>query len=115
MSKGELQKDDLLIKGELKQIFPAFVQLLRNGCFMFISFNKALTALFIGGASGFLTKMLLTRYPMSPSKAGVYLFVTTLITCVGKELRNNYREGGSKILQNGRKMNSRFQPVLKLK
>ena len=84
MSKGEVSKEDPLLKGGLRQFFPALLQLLKNGCFVFTTLNRALCHIVLGGIGGFLTKLLLTRYPMEPSKAGVYLFVTMMIFSVGK-------------------------------
>lgn len=79
ISEGNLPKRDENIKGNVKDIIPATILLLKNPTYLFNTIGVTAASLFGGGLWAFLPKFTQMKYAVNPKELGFGLGLVVII------------------------------------
>lgn len=83
IEEGQLPKKDDKLRGKLRDIIPATIQLLKNPVYMFNTLAVTAGSLFGGGVGAFIAKFAQLKFSVNPGLAGITLGVVFLVGASG--------------------------------
>jgi len=83
IEEGHLPKKDNKLRGRLRDIIPATIQLLKNPVFMFNTMAVTAGSLFGGGVGAFIAKFAQLKFGVNPGLAGITLGAVFLVGASG--------------------------------
>lgn len=90
LKEGYVPKEDERIKGKLKDLLPATVQLIKSPVFIFNTLAITSGSLFGAGIASFIAKILQLKFGLSAFFSGVIIGVILVPGTVGKYARKHF-------------------------
>ena len=83
IEEGNLPKNDQRLRGNLKDIVPATIQLLKNPTYMFNTLAVTGGSFFGAGLGAFIAKFAQLKFDLNPGLAGISLGTVFLVGAAG--------------------------------